>query len=218
MSPRTIKLLHIDDNVADRLLVAKLLSAMKDYTFQIARAATEITALQEFAKGDVDCVLLDYRLPQGDGISCTRKLRQRDPLVPILALTGVPEPELEKKFLQAGADEVLHKEGLTGDRLARSIRQVLSRADILPAVANLVQALAGAVTTDWIRPLEEFVQSQQSVPLGAAQLQRAFEAVCAQLDRDKPPDVPSAARVLRPFLLELILRVAGNSAGYVESK
>ena len=81
MESRPVKLLHVEDSVADRMLIAKLLGTLKEYTFTLVRASTEITAATELDKGGVELVLLDYKLPMGDGLSCLKKLREIDPSV-----------------------------------------------------------------------------------------------------------------------------------------
>jgi len=161
MSPRTIKLLHVEDDVSQRLIIAKYLSAMKDFSFNIAWAAAEITALSEFGRGGVDFVLLDYRLTLGNGLTCLRKLRQIDPAVPIVAMSGVAAPEIVEQLLQAGADDFLNKDDLNQDTLATCVRHVLARAPFRAYLLQACKSFVKAIPADAYRHLDELEAAAQ---------------------------------------------------------
>lgn len=129
MVARTVRLLHIEDDEVQQCLVARKLSALPEFRFAITYAASEETAVAEFAKGGHELILLDYFLSQGNGLSCLCQLRQRDEIVPIVALSGVAMPEIAAELLRAGADDYLSKKGLTADVLGQSIHGALGRAD-----------------------------------------------------------------------------------------
>src|SRR5262249_15766105 len=141
MSAQSVKLLHVEDNVADRLLMAKLLGTLKEYDFNIIRAATEITAVAELNKRGVEFVILDYKLPLGDGLSCLRKLRHTNAMVPIVALSGVTTPEMAAECLKAGADDCLNKQDLTSEKLAATLRKGFNRSTAWPALQNEIRPL-----------------------------------------------------------------------------
>ena len=89
MSSRTIKLLHVEDEESQRRLLAHHLTTMNEFQFEILYADAEQSALDVFGLGGVELVILDYHLRQGDGLHCLEKLRQGDPIVPIIAISGV---------------------------------------------------------------------------------------------------------------------------------
>ena len=76
----------------------------------------------------MDCVILDYQLKNGNGLNCVRELRRCDPVVPIIAGSGIATPEIASELLEAGADDYIEKQNLTSDVLARSMRDTLVRA------------------------------------------------------------------------------------------
>ena len=49
--------------------------------------------------------------------------------MPIIAISGVATPEIAAELLQVGADDFISKKDLSGDVLARSVREALARAD-----------------------------------------------------------------------------------------
>jgi DNA-binding NarL/FixJ family response regulator len=57
--------------------------------------------------GEVDLVVVDLDLPNGEGISLIDNLREIEPDVPVLALTNARNLEQRACALRAGADEVL---------------------------------------------------------------------------------------------------------------
>jgi DNA-binding response OmpR family regulator len=130
MSSRTIKLLHVEDEESQRRLLAHHLTAMNEFQFEILYADAEQSALDAFDHGGVELVILDYHLRQGDGLHCLEKLRQGDPIVPIIAISGVATAEITADLLQAGADDYIGKRDLTSGVLAPIVRQALARADV----------------------------------------------------------------------------------------
>lgn len=131
MPTRTIHLLHVEDDVAQQQFLAHHLAAMNEFAFDIHCVESEATAIQEFDKGHIDLVVLDYRLSQGDGLSCLRALRWRDQMVPIIAISGVATDEIAAELLEAGADDYIDKKDLTSSTLAHSVRESLIRAEAL---------------------------------------------------------------------------------------
>jgi DNA-binding NarL/FixJ family response regulator len=90
---------------------------------------------------------MDLRMPRVDGVAATRRLRERDPGIKVLALTTYDDERSVVEALRAGA-----RGYLTKDAGAEQIRQALEavvrgEAAIDPAVQHhLVDALATATT------------------------------------------------------------------------
>jgi DNA-binding response OmpR family regulator len=129
MSPRIVKLLHIEDDVLQQRLVARKLSADTELRYEITFVEGEDAATAEFARGCYEFVLLDYQLSQGDGLSCLRKLRAMDEIVPIIVLSGTT-PQVATELLRTGADDYLSKCDLAGSALLDILHESLERADL----------------------------------------------------------------------------------------
>jgi len=129
MLSRTIKILHVEDEISPRRLFAHHLSTMVGFCFEILYADAEEDAVDLFAGGGVEFVILDYHLTQGNGLHCLKELRRRDPIVPIIAISGVATAEIAADLLQAGADDYIGKRELTSGVLAGSMRDALDRTD-----------------------------------------------------------------------------------------
>jgi CheY-like chemotaxis protein len=129
MTSSAIRLLHIDDDRIQQALVARSLRKLQEYEFSIQTATSEEDALLLFMRGGIDLVILDYHLSKGDGLSCLRRLRQIDPLVPIVAVSGVATADIATQLIEEGADDYLCKQVLNyGQILGQSVRNALTRA------------------------------------------------------------------------------------------
>lgn len=222
MSARTIHLLHIEDDAVQQRLTAQLLTHLPEFHFDITNVVSEDDAVAEFGRGRHEFVLLDYHLTQGNGLSCLHKLRQRDRIVPIVAISGAATPEIAAELLHVGADDYLSKQDLTPDTLARSVREAMARADAWRREASpastspeVAHALAlfedlckkfAAANADLVTTLDSFEAAARQAHTDPGQVQEVFERVCAGPDGVH-------RQLLRPLLLEVLLRLFGSTPG-----
>ena len=83
-----------------------------------------------------DGVLLDLRLPDGDGLSVLRELRGRDPDLPVVVMTAHGSVALAVEAMQAGASDFLVKP-FAPERLTVTVANVMERAALRRQVAEL---------------------------------------------------------------------------------
>jgi DNA-binding response OmpR family regulator len=136
MPKRSVRILHIEDDRFQRRLLAHHLKEVDEFEFEIVCAESEAEGLELFDGQGADLVVLDYRLTQGDGLHCLRELRCRDPNIPIIAISGAASQQIACELVECGADDYLDKKQLTGQVLARSVRDVLSRWDAWKKMAS----------------------------------------------------------------------------------
>jgi two-component system, OmpR family, phosphate regulon response regulator OmpR len=100
--------LVVEDDAATRDMLGELL-ALEGYT--TARVTDGMSGLARIARGGVDLVLLDLKLPDMDGVEFCRRVRAADQAadVPIVMLSGTVDPQWESAGLAAGADDVMGK-------------------------------------------------------------------------------------------------------------
>jgi CheY-like chemotaxis protein len=97
----------IDDNEAILGALARLVRTLgySTCTFQTAEAL-----LQGLDSGiDVACVLTDVQMPGMNGLELTRRLRLRDPGLPVMVMTAYPSLASRELALAAGAMEYFMK-------------------------------------------------------------------------------------------------------------
>src|SRR5258708_22748197 len=97
MSSATV--LIVDD---EDLIRWSLRERLKTEGYQIREAADGKTALQQFQEG-VDLVLLDYRLPDTDGLSVLREMKVLDPDVLVVLLTSFVSVDTAVHAMKLGA-------------------------------------------------------------------------------------------------------------------
>lgn len=119
-----LRVLVIDDEVADRRLVEAMLGGIDVQQVDDLDAAAEILAL------DPDRVaILDLRFPGLDGVEAVEHLRRRAPTSPIVVLTGYVDEQMGLRAIAAGAQDFLRKDQVGREMLLRAVRYAKQRAD-----------------------------------------------------------------------------------------
>lgn len=116
---RPIRIGLIDDDVVDRLQVRRLIAA--DPGLDLV-AESALASEAEIVAGQVDLLILDHLLPDGDGLGVLGRLRGMGRTLPVLALTGTRDDQVAAALIKGGADDYLAKDQLSGERLCHSIR------------------------------------------------------------------------------------------------
>jgi diguanylate cyclase (GGDEF)-like protein len=91
-----------DDDVTCRLLAS---AALEDSGFRVVEAMDGAEALERFSSDRPDLVLLDVQMPRLDGIEACDRIRDIDPDVPILMLTGSDDFACVRGAFTAGATD-----------------------------------------------------------------------------------------------------------------
>ena len=117
-----MKILLVDDDFVDREQVKRILKN-DDHNTQIVEAESVDEGLIKFEQDTFDIVLLDYRMPQKDGIVMLRTLRAM-PIsqnVAILFLSHSEDIQLSLDCIQQGAQDYVVKSKLSSAILKRAI-------------------------------------------------------------------------------------------------
>lgn len=115
-----LRVLVVDDDAVDRMAVARHLSRT-GLPVQVDEADGVLAAIGRLSDTPFDCVLLDFNLPDGDGLTFLRGLRSAGITVPVVMLTGQSDPEVVADLVMAGAADYLPKALLSPDRLLQSL-------------------------------------------------------------------------------------------------
>jgi DNA-binding NarL/FixJ family response regulator len=143
-----VRVLLADDQRLVRESLATLLGLLGGIEL-VATASNGEEALAFCERHQPDVVLMDIRMPRMDGIEATRRLREDQPDVRVIALTTYADDESVLGALRAGARGYLTKDASSED-IHRAILTVAAGAAALdPAVQNHVVA---ALSADAPRP------------------------------------------------------------------
>ena len=126
--------LALDDDPSIRSLIDDYLSANE---LRVTTVATGRDLAEAMARDTVDMVILDLRLPGEDGMHIARRLREEQPLMPILMLTGRIDEADRVMGLELGADDYFTKPFSPRELLAR-VRALLRRAKAQATVADAI--------------------------------------------------------------------------------
>lgn len=88
--------------------------------------------LNAIASKEADCFVIDYKMPNIDGIDLASRLRSRHIAAPIILITGYPDDNIPAKAAVAGVYDVLLKPHIEESLLAR-IRGAIQEAN---SIAN----------------------------------------------------------------------------------
>ena len=158
-------ILVVDD---EALIRWSLTERLKSEGYQVLEAETGARALEQVREG-VDLVLLDYKLPDTDGVSVLRKIKEYDQDILVVLLTAFATVETAVEAMRIGAyhfankpfnlDDVVGTVGraLETTRLRREVRQLRARearpfslnnivggSDSIAALRNLVAKIASS--------------------------------------------------------------------------
>lgn len=141
-----LSVLLVEDDDGDALLVEDLLEDALPRA-RLTRARTFAQALATL-EDDIDCLLLDLKLPDAEGLDTVVRLRAQAPGVPLIVLTGLNDEAAGVGAVEAGAQDYLVKGQVDGNQLARAIRYSISRrqADEARQQLRLAQAQSREVT------------------------------------------------------------------------
>ncbi len=103
------RILVVEDHPVNQKVLAYQLQAMG---LEHAMAATGTDALERFKQQPFDLILMDWQMPEMDGLEVTRRIRQiegHQRRIPIVALTANATPGFRETCLAAGANDYLSK-------------------------------------------------------------------------------------------------------------
>lgn len=142
----------------DRAVRDALARVLRIEGYQVDAVTDGAAALNRIAEARPDVAVLDVMMPNVDGLSVCRTLRQRGDRLPILLLTARHEVRDRVQGLDAGADDYLPKPFAIDELLAR-VRALLRRTDAgasteVVSVADLTVDRAGRRVTRAGQPIE----------------------------------------------------------------
>jgi len=105
-----LKILLVEDNKVGREIARKILEKKGSY---VVVAKNGIEAVEKFESGSFDVILMDIQMPEMDGITATKiiknKCKEKGIFIPIIAITAYAIEGDEKRFIYEGMDDYISK-------------------------------------------------------------------------------------------------------------
>lgn len=142
-------ILLVDDSPTDRAACRRFLMRGDERTYKILEAESGEDCLRLIEQGGIDLILLDYSLPDTDGLSLLERLKQHsDSTVPVIVLTGQGDERIAAQAIKLGAQEYIAKQNLVADVLRLAVKTAIresrlqAQLEIYQAQQSLIQDIA----------------------------------------------------------------------------
>jgi two-component system, sensor histidine kinase and response regulator len=206
---KIFKVLIIDDDAVDRMAVIR---AFKGAEFQ-----TELLEAIDCASGialansqQFDCIFIDYRLPDGNGIELLQKLRQQGIRVPIISLTGQHDDRVAVDLMKAGASDYLSKSQISPAQL-RQVFQNVMRVHYAEVAAELANHQRQELLTQKEEFISRMTHDLQTPLVGA---NRMLDLLCDDVFGELPDRVKFSLKTIERSNNDLLQMVRNIVEAY----
>jgi len=136
----SMKILIVDDQASARTLLKKILQEIdRDVEFHEFKCPNE--AIEWCRSNIADLIVIDYEMPEMDGLQFTRELklsaRLRD--IPVILVTVVIDDSLRVDVLESGVDDILTKPVIPREMKAKASRLITQHRKIQRLEAELAE-------------------------------------------------------------------------------
>jgi len=159
------RLLIVDDSATERDLIAHTLRAAFPGTeVRLVADPLRIEAMCEVTA--FDCVLLDYNMPELDGLTLARRLRGAHPYLPIVLATSVGDEMLVAEALRSGVSDYIPKGRIGVESLRRIVTGAIltcSQKQLIDTQRSELEYFAFALAHDFKQPIRQIITFSQLV-------------------------------------------------------
>ncbi len=138
-----IKIMIVDDHAVVRLGLTAIIENNTEYEVH-CDAGSSAEAFRKIERCKPDLILLDYKLPDGDGVTMCHEIKRTYPEIKIIILSAFCDEFMIREALQAGADGYLMKT-IDKNAIMNAIEKVLGgEKSVDPSLlSSLVDAVKG---------------------------------------------------------------------------
>jgi DNA-binding NtrC family response regulator len=171
-TPETINLLFVDDDTSYMAVAQQLLSRYQGKKFNILWKQDGKSALEELSTNQgIHLVVMDYYLPELNGLEVARMIRENSIETPIIFLTSNRDFRLAIEAMKFGIEDFMVKDDAVDSVLPRVIVNILERVNLKKRIAEQQRAdLIAKKRTDAIKELVVTVCHEFNNPLAAMKI------------------------------------------------
>ncbi|BDI15537.1 hypothetical protein ANSO36C_13390 [Nostoc cf. commune SO-36] len=149
MRVHLITVFFVEDSAEDRALYRRFLDRDDRYTYEIYEFESGKEALEVCQWKTPDVILLDYRLPDMDGLEFLHELQRQTQgsHTSVMMLTGQGDETIAVQAIKSGAQDYLVKGKLTADNLRRAVHGASKHKQLMRQLKQQQeqQKLVGAI-------------------------------------------------------------------------
>lgn len=196
----------VDDEAAVRDSLSSVLST---YGYDTLACSTARHALREIEAMKPDCIVLDVRMPEIDGLQMLQLMKKMDGAPPVIIITGHADVPMAVQAMKAGATDFLEKPVVDED-LAASIAAAINANGQVSVEQSLARAVSERYTalTPRERDVAEMVAEGYSSSAIAAELSISVRTV----DHHRAAILAKMQATSLPQLLRFLLLVPRRSS------
>jgi two-component system cell cycle response regulator len=143
---RDISLLSIEDSDRDFERIRNLLKGSDK--IKLSRALSIEEAMDMLKQGKFDLIILDYLLPDGNGIDFIKKMKKRDIELPVVVNTAYGDEIIASQLIKEGAYDYITKKDINKKSLFRSINNALEKFRLKNEIKKAWEKMAKMATKD----------------------------------------------------------------------
>lgn len=125
-----LNILVIDDDGGDRKHIKRTLESAFDDGVQLLEAATGKLGLEAIEQHPLHCVLLDYSLPDINGVEVLKRIRITHPYLPVVMIDGKGKDVIAVQSMKEGAQDYIGKGTITSPILHRVVRMAIEHGNL----------------------------------------------------------------------------------------
>lgn len=135
MTKKPLRILLIEDNPADVLLIQEYLQTSKRFEYEMVHVMELKDVETAMQNNHFQIILLDLNLPDSQGLNTVHRVLKLAPRIPIVVLTVVSENGIAFKAIEAGVCNYLRKDLIASPALAflieRTIEEELQKQNLI---------------------------------------------------------------------------------------
>ncbi len=206
---KVFKVLVIDGDAVDRMTVIRAFKGA-DFQTEILEAIDCTSGISLAISHQFDCIFIDYRLPDGNGIELLHKLREQGIRIPIVSLTGQNDDRVAVDLMKAGASDYLSKTQISPAQLRQVFQNVMRVHN-----AEVAMELANQQREELLAQKEEFIARMThdlQTPLVGAN--RMLELLCDDVFGELPAQAKSNLQIIKRSNQDLLQMVRNLVEAY----
>ena len=126
MAKEKLRVLIVEDNPTDALIVKKKLQKDSAFDYDVAHVLSGEDALLNLKESSYDIMLLDYNLPKKSGLETLKEVKSKGVKIPIVMITGQGDEAVAVNLIKEGAFDYLPKREGYEDSIPLMIRKTIA--------------------------------------------------------------------------------------------